>query len=225
MRPGVRFVLFIVLVVGGFLILRVSPLRHALTLDEMLRLLEELRGVPGAAPLFVGTSVLLSTFGMPATPVVLAGGAVFGFASGFAISFGSLFLGALSSYALGRFLARDFVVQTLGSRTEPIERLLKHHAFWAVVRLRILPAPFALVNYAASLAGMGFGAYVGATILGLLPATLVLSYFASALVDAAESRLDRTFLTLAAASLLFVALTFVPTVIRGLRRRRRRSSD
>ena len=72
----------------------------------------------------------------------MAGGAVFGFASGFAISFGSLFLGALSSYALGRFLARDFVVQKLGSRTEPIERLLKHHAFWAVVRLRILPAPF-----------------------------------------------------------------------------------
>ena len=136
-----------------------------------------------------------------------------------------MFLGALASYALGRFLARDFVVQKLGSRIARFERLLKHHAFWAVVRLRILPVPFALINYAASLAGMGFGAYVGATILGLLPATLVLSYVASALVDVAESRLDRTFLTLAAASLLLVALTFVPTVVRGLKRQKRRSSD
>jgi hypothetical protein len=62
--------------------------------------------------------------------------------------------------------AATWWLRLAGGRLERVE----HHGFWAPVRLRFVPIPYALVNYAAAFAGVRPGVFVTATAVGLAPA-------------------------------------------------------
>jgi sulfite exporter TauE/SafE len=59
------------------------------------------------------------------------------------------------------------------------------------------------------------------TAIGLLPANLVFTYFASALVDSVAGDRAMVFLRLGLAVAALLALSFLPTAIIGRQRRRR----
>jgi uncharacterized membrane protein YdjX (TVP38/TMEM64 family) len=78
-----------------------------------------------------------------------------------------LFLGA--RHALGQsLLARG------GESLARIQAALERDGFWYLLSLRLLPVvPFWLANLAPALAGMRFGPYALATLLGIIPGTAV----------------------------------------------------
>lgn len=230
-RPGMprgvlgRFLLFVALVAAGFLAFRFTPLgdllEHALDRDRLMAMRATLQAQWWAAPLLVGLYVVLAPLGAPVSPLMFAGGAVFGTLIGSGLNFLGTFLGAAASFYLARALGGDFVEHLLGDRLRRVERLVERKGFWTLARIRLIPIPFPLVNYGAALAGVPAGTFLGATAIGLLPANLVFTYFAANLVASVAGDRAGIFLRLGLAIAALLLLSFLPALVIGMRRRRR----
>lgn len=220
-----RFLLFLALVAVGFVLFRFTPLGE--WLNELLdreRLAELRAGLQArwwTGPLLVGLYAVLAPLGAPVSPLMLAGGAVFGTLVGSVLNFLGTFVGAAGSYFLARALGRDFVVHLVGGRLKRVERLIARRGFWPLVRIRFLPIPFPVVNYGAALAGVPAALFLLTTAIGLVPANLVFTYFAAALVDAVGGDRAGILLQMGLAVAGLLALSFLPNLLVGRQRKRR----
>jgi phospholipase D1/2 len=211
--PLLRFALLVALVAGGFLLLRWGPVAERLDPEVLTAAFRRIAAQPWAPLALLAAYLVLCPLGVPVSPLILAGGLVFGFAWGAALNIAGCWGGAAVTYLLGRLLGKDFVEHLLGDRLRRIERMVERHAFWTLVRLRFVPIPYALVNYAAALAGVRPAVFLSATALGLAPAVAIFTWFAAALSDLATTQTGDAlpvFLKLAAAFVLLFALTFLP---------------
>lgn len=220
-----RFLLLLAVVGAGFLVLRFTPLgarvNELLDRERLMALRASLQAQWWTAPLLVALYAVLAPLGAPVSPLMLAGGAIFGIVNGSLLNFLGTFAGAAGSFFLGRALGRDFVVHLTGDRLRRAERLVARRGFWTLVRVRFLPIPFPLVNYGAALAGVPATLFLVTTGIGLLPANVVFTYFAAALVDAVDGNRAEVFLHMAFAIVGLLALSFLPNLLVNLKRRRR----
>lgn len=216
-----RFVLLLLLAAAAYAVLRYTDLRSYLEPERLTALLESLRAHPLAPFGLLGLYLVLSPLGAPVTPLVLSGGAVFGTWLGALLNFVGLLLGGVATFGVGRLLGRQLVSQLLGSYGVRLQRLLRQHGFWAMVRLRFVPFPYVLVNLAAAVLGIPLRVFVTSTALAFAPSMVVYSYFASTLVSAAEGERAGVLRNIALAMVLFLGLTFVPTCLIRLQRRSR----
>jgi uncharacterized membrane protein YdjX (TVP38/TMEM64 family) len=178
-------------------------------------LLDTLAANPWSPIWLLGLWAVLCPLGVPVTPLVLAAGAVFGLGLGWLYNMIGAMLGASLSYYLAGKLGRELIVRLVGERRErQVEEVVHRHGFGFVMRSRLLPIPFALVNYAAALAGFPFRRFAAATFLGLLPALLLYTWFADALVRAATTERAGLVLNLGLVLLAMLALTFLPRLFR-----------
>ena len=180
------------------------------------------RTMPAAAPLFVAVYAAVAAFGLPATPLTLAGGAIFGTALGSLLNWLGATLGATGSFLLARHLGRDAFRRLLGRWGDQLDRLDalgERRGFATVLRLRLIPVvPFNVLSFAAGLAGVGLRAFVAATALGIIPGTVIYTYFADSLLAGVEGASRQAFARVAAAAALLLALSFVPSLVKRLRR-------
>lgn len=200
---------------AGFAALRWSPLADRVDPAAVVASMRTVADHPWAPLALVAAYALLCPLGMPVSPLILAGGLVFGFAWGSVLNLAGTWLGAATTFLLGRLLGKDFVEHLLGSRIRALEELVERHGFWTLVRIRFVPIPYPLVNYAAALAGVRPSVFLTATALGLVPAIAVFTWFAAALFRLASEpdRAAVVFLQLATALVLLFALTFVPRLL------------
>jgi uncharacterized membrane protein YdjX (TVP38/TMEM64 family) len=204
-----RFAVLVALVAGGLALLRWGPLAERLDAAELLATLRTVGAEPWAPAALVAAYVLLCPLGVPVSPLIMAGGVVFGFGTGTLVNFAGTWLGAAATFGVARLLGRDLVAQVLGDRLAKVEHAVERHGFWTLVRLRFVPIPYALVNYAAALAGVRTGTFLGATALGLAPAVALFTYFAAALSRAAAGDRHGVLIQLGAAFGALLVLTFV----------------
>lgn len=220
-----RFLLFVALVAVGLVLFRFTPLgerlNELLDRERLMALRESLQAQWWTAPLLVGLYAVLAPLGVPVSPFMLAGGAVFGTLVGWGLNLLGTFLGAAGSFFLARALGRDFVVHLVGDRLRPVERLIRRRGFWPLVRIRFLPVPFPVVNYGAALAGVPAGLFLLTTAIGLVPANLVFTYFAAALVNAVGGERAGILLQMAVAVAGLLALSFLPNLLVARQRKRR----
>jgi uncharacterized membrane protein YdjX (TVP38/TMEM64 family) len=220
-RAIVRFLLLAVLVGAGFAVLRFTPLRDQLTREALASTLAGLRDAWWSPLALGGLYLLLAPLGLPMSPLVFAGGAVFGFARGAVYNLGGLFVGAVASFLLARTLGHELIAHYLGERLKKVERMVSRQGFWALVRLRLLPLPFALVNYGMAFAGVRLPAFLLSTAIGLVPVTLLYSWVAASIAGAAagdRGEMARNAL-LAIAALAIASL--LPNLVTGWKRRQR----
>lgn len=216
-----RFAVFALIVAAGFAAFQLTPLRDYLSREALLALLSTLRAAWWAPALLVGLYLVLAPVGLPMMPLMFAGGAIFGWAWGSLYNFIGLCLGALSSFLLARTLGRGLIVQLLGTRLKKIERLVSRHGFWALVRIRFVPAPFALINFGAALAGVRLPVFALATAIGLTPTTLLFTYFSAVLADTAAADRAGVLRTVSFALAGLLLLTLLPSLVSAVRRWRR----
>ena len=76
--------------------------------------------------------------------------------------------------------------------------------------------PFNLVSLAAGLASASFPSYAAATALGIIPGTVIYTYFADSLVAGAEGASRNAFIRLGVAAVLLIALSFLPLLARRI---------
>jgi uncharacterized membrane protein YdjX (TVP38/TMEM64 family) len=211
-------VLVVALAVAGYVAYRLGifELSDSRRLADAIR---RARDVPALPLLFVLGYVIATVFGLPGTVFTLAGGAIFGTALGSLLNWAGATLGALGAYALVRWLGSDAVRQFLGRRARALDVLTSKAGFATLFRLRLIPVvPFNALNFAAGLAPAPFRAYALSTALGIIPGTIVYTYFADSLVAGATGARRNAFAHVAIASALLIALSFVPTLARHLRR-------
>ena len=188
---------------------------RGVTPERVGMLRDRLRGVPGAPLVFVAMYVLASALALPGTLLTLAGGAIFGTVLGTVLNWIGATLGATASFAISRWLGRDAAHRLLGRRAAALDKLSTEHGFSALLRLRLIPVvPFNVLNFAAGLTSIGVVQYVAATAIGILPATAIYTYFASALISGASGARAHALASTAVAGGLLILLSFVPTLAR-----------
>lgn len=177
-----RLGLLALLAVSGFLAVRFTPLGEFMDKDRLLALFEQLRGEWWSPLLLIALFCVAAPIGLPASPILLAGGMVFGFGLGSLYNMAGLVGGAMIAYWVGRALGRDAIVQLAGPKLKKAEKLFEKRGFWPLVQVRFLPLPFSVVCYAAALAGVPTGRYFVTSLIGIAPATLMHTYFAPKLI-------------------------------------------
>lgn len=214
-NPWFRLSLLVLVLLGAWLAARSSGILDQLQLDHLPSLIREARQFVWVAPVFVLTYVIITTVGLPATPLTLAGGALFGPWWGSLFNWLGATLGATGAFLLARALGRDAVRSLLGTRAGALDVLAGDQAFSSLLRLRLLPiVPFNGLNFGAGLAGVRPGPYVLATALGIIPGTAVYTYFADALLAGVDGAREAALLRVAIAGALLVLLSFLPTLAR-----------
>lgn len=174
------------------------------------------------APLFVLAFGGAAAIGVPATPFMLASGVLFGVRLGAALSVVAAVAGGVGGYGVARLFGRG-AVDRFVRRHRHLERLLRANAFWTMLRVRLVPVvPLAVGNFVAGVARMPLLPFVAATVLGVTPFAVIYAYLASTLLWGAESTQRHALWNLAAGSLALVAISYLPTVARKVRRSRLR---
>ncbi|RMH20122.1 MAG: TVP38/TMEM64 family protein [Acidobacteria bacterium] len=217
-----RLAVLAALLAGGLLLLRWPPVADQLTEENVRAVLERLSGSWWAPLALIALYVAGAPLGLPVSPMVFAGGAVFGAGAGTLYNVVGLLLGAGLSFAVAHRLGRDVVAHLVGTRSlQRAERVFDRRGFWPLVQIRFVPLPFALVNYGAALAGVKPRLFIPATAAGILPTTVMHTFFAAWLARAPAGQRREVLLWYAAVWAAAAFLTTLPTLRQNLRRRRR----
>lgn len=220
-RVLLRFALFLALLAAAFAAFRWTPLAGYLDRQVLTELFADLRQTWWSPVVLVVIYLVACPLGLPVSPLIFAGGAVFGAGWGALWNYLGTFLGAAVSYALALGLGRDFIRHLAHGRLQRVERALARQSFWSLVRVRFIPIPFPVVNFGAALAGVPPGRFLSSTAVGLLPTVSVYSYLAATLLRAAAGERGAALGEASLALALLFALSFLPRWIAGRRRRRR----
>ncbi|MDE3217614.1 MAG: TVP38/TMEM64 family protein [Gemmatimonadota bacterium] len=213
--PVIRGVALVALLVAVAWMLRATPLH---VLGNPLALATRLRAVPAAPVIFVGLYAMAATLALPATPLTLAGGIVFGFGEGAVLNWAAATVGATGSYFLSRALGADAIRRVLGRHAERVEALSRQTGWMGIGRLRLIPLiPFDGLSVAAGVARVPARAFIVGTAFGMIPGTLVYTWFAQSLAAGVAGASRTAWTQLAVASVLLLALSFVPVVVRRRR--------
>lgn len=212
--------LALLLLIGGMAVLaRTTPLGDAI--EDVARGLAAMRDRPWAIVAFGGLYALAVAVGIPGTALTLLGGVAFGMWRGLAVNMVGALVGAAIAFVEGRFFGRDLAERLLGRRLAKLERLEEpRRAFIAFARLRLMPVvPFNATNFAAGITRAPLMPYLAGTAVGILPATVLFTYFAHQLVaDGGATRSQASMQLGLGLGGLFL-LSLLPTIIRFVRRR------
>jgi len=170
--PWGRVLLAVAILVG------IAAFYGTLPAGESLRVLVRRIDALGswASAVFVLVYAAASVLLLPVWILTVAAGAVFGVARGSVLVLAGATLGAIAAFALARTTLRRWVHEA--ARGYPSFGTL-HHAItarggWIVFLVRLSPVfPFVYVNYLFGLTAIPFATYTAATILGMIPATIV----------------------------------------------------
>ena len=182
--PLVLLVVLLVVLLGA--LLAVAYLANWLDAPALTAYARNLRRREGAVVevvVFLALWGVLTSIGLPALPLMIAGGALFGLVAGTVLNTIGSTIGAAGAYLLSRALAPRRL-QRWTMRRLPIADVSHARGFLQLVRLRLLPImPFGAVSFAAGIARIPFRPYIVSTIIGHLPSTVLYAYFADRLLQ------------------------------------------
>jgi uncharacterized membrane protein YdjX (TVP38/TMEM64 family) len=122
--------------------------------------------------------VLLVMAGMPVLVLITVGTLVFTPWPGMAYALVGMVVGAVVTYAIGRYTGAQTMDRWTQGRLALVARHLQRRGLITVIAVRVMPvAPFIVVNMAAGALRVGLRDYVLGTFLGLLPGTIMISLF------------------------------------------------
>lgn len=137
---------------------------------------------------FVGLYALATVLFIPGSLLTLAGGALFGLASGVVYVFLAALLGSSLAFLIARYGARAWIEERLGSspRFDALDRAVGREGLKITFLLRLSPVfPFSFLNYALGLTRVSLRDYVIAS-LGMLPGTFLYVYSGHVIGDVAR---------------------------------------
>ena len=160
--------------------------------------------------LFVILYAAACVFFLPVSPLTLGAGALFGILPGFLLVWTGAALGSCASFLIGRHWLRSWVEKRLARYPMfiAIDAAVSRQGWRVVFLTRLTPLfPFNTLNYGYGLTRVRFKEYMGASILGMAPPTLMFVYLGAAAGEAVGGR-SRT-----RAELAFFAVGLLATVV------------
>ncbi len=144
-----------------------------------------------AAPLLYGlVYVLAVVLLIPGSSLTIGAGFAFGLGLGTLVVVVAANIGAALAFLLGRYLLRSRVERWLEGREKlsAVDRAVESQGWRVVALTRLSPAfPFNVQNYFYGLTGVGLGSYVLASLVAMLPGTLLYVYIGVAGAEVASA--------------------------------------
>ena len=139
-----------------------------------------------AASLYVAAYSATVAVSIPGSMwLTLAGGLLFGPALGTVLAVTGSTIGATLLFLAVRHALAPELARRAGPLLARVRPVLERDGFSGLLALRLIPVvPFWLVNLAPALVGMSLAPFVAATLLGIVPATLVFAGVGAGLGDA-----------------------------------------
>jgi uncharacterized membrane protein YdjX (TVP38/TMEM64 family) len=201
-----------VLVVASLIGYRLGWFDYRHTLEH----LERLRSGHSLVIVAVGFALVYglgTSVGFPGMPFTVAAGAIFGTLLGSALAWTGALLGACVGYWVARTVGYDVVVRWLKRFKRADAAVADARDFAGMLRLRLIPVfPLGTVNFVGGLARAPFGGYLLATAIGVLPSTVIYTYFADSLLEGVGNGRADAMRSLIIASLLLILLSLTPKI-------------
>jgi len=139
------------------------------------------------------------SFLVPGAVMTIAGGLAFGTAWGSVYSLIGGDIGAVIAFAAGRFLGKSFVERIVGERFQSMMRRIAKHGFQIILYLRFVPViPYNALNLLAGASPITFNDYFWATMIGMIPGTILYAFLGDALWHPLSPRFFLALLLIAA---------------------------
>jgi uncharacterized membrane protein YdjX (TVP38/TMEM64 family) len=131
-----------------------------------------------AVAIFIVTYCVVVAFSLPGAAIMtLTGGFLFGTLLGALYVNAGATIGATLAFLSARYILRDWVERTFGSRLNTLQEGFKRNAFSYLITLRLIPLiPFFVINLLSGLTRVSVGTYMLATAVGIIPGSLVFAY-------------------------------------------------
>jgi phospholipase D1/2 len=153
--------------------------------EDMERLVERLRSVGNrwwAPAALIGAFVVINLVGLPGTPLTLAAGAVWGWLVGASWVMAAVMIGTAVPYYLARKGAPR-LKRRLEERFDGMHERIAKEGLTTLLVMRLTHLiPYAVLSYAAGLAGLRPRDFFVATFFGTLPGVLIYTYLADAIL-------------------------------------------
>jgi uncharacterized membrane protein YdjX (TVP38/TMEM64 family) len=187
LRLALRFGPVLLVLIAAFALVASGALKH-ISLHELRASQGAMLAFVHAHPLaslgaYVGGYVLCVALSLPVALVLtLTGGFLFGpWLGGCAAAVGCT-LGATAVFLISRLTVGDAVEARTGPRVRAIAEGIRKDAFFYLLTLRLIPVtPFWLANVAAGLIAIPAWTFLAATLIGILPASLIYAGIGSGL--------------------------------------------
>jgi uncharacterized membrane protein YdjX (TVP38/TMEM64 family) len=138
---------------------------------------------------FIALYAVGPSFLVPGAVMTIAGGLAFGTAYGAFYSLLGADLGAVIAFSAGRFLGRGFVEGLVGRRFNRTLDGIARYGFQIIFYLRIVPIiPYNALNLLAGASRIGFRDYLWASVIGMIPGTVVFAFLGDSLWHPASLR-------------------------------------
>lgn len=156
-----------------------------LTVESITTLVED---SPTSAPLiFIGMYIVATVFFVPATPLSLSAGALFGAVSGAVYILIGASIGAGLAFLTSRFILQQWANQLVDTKLSKIREYfdaIERNGFLTVLFLRLVPLfPFNGINFALGITKVKFVEYMTASVLGIIPGVVTLSFLGGAFLS------------------------------------------
>ena len=173
-------ILILIIIVGLIVAVKFFHIDQYLTLSFLKGSLDSLKSLYESHRIMVITGyfiiyVLTTSLSLPgASPLGIAGGALFGFwTATIVVSFAST-IGATFACLVSRFLLRDWIQNKFGDRIKKVNEGVEKEGAFYLFTLRLIPVfPFWLINLAMGLIKMSLFKFYWVSQIGMLAGTMV----------------------------------------------------
>ena len=176
-RPKLLLIAGLVALVAAFFVL---DLGRYLSLDTLRQRQAEFAALYAERPwaviaAFFAVYVAVTALSLPGAVIMtLAGGAVFGLATGTVVVSFAASLGATLAFLASRYLLRDTVQKRFAARLAEVDKGVAKDGAYYLFTLRLVPlVPFFVINLVMGLTNMKVGTYYLVSQVGMLAGTLV----------------------------------------------------
>ncbi len=180
-KKTIKIIGLAVILVAAFFLIRASGINfRELTPSRIRDYLLSFGMVKGAfIYLAIYTFSIRPFIPIPPTLYTFAGGFAFGPLWGTILTVAGATLNASLCFLIARALGRGFVEKISKGKFDRLNERLSDRGFKTLLIIRTSPVgpPFDLVSYAAGVLRVSFWSHFFATLIGIIPATAVYSYF------------------------------------------------
>ena len=122
------------------------------------------------------------SFLVPGAVMTIAAGLAFGTGWGSVYSLIGADVGAVVAFGAGRWLGKSFVERIVGERFHEVLRKIARNGFQIIFYLRMVPViPYNALNLLAGASPIKFKDYFWASMIGMIPGTILFAFLGDAL--------------------------------------------
>lgn len=162
-----------------------TPLAQLLDLHRAVELVHAWRDSPLAPLAVIALYIAAGLIVVPLTLLIGATILTMGIWPGALYAYAGALVSGTLMFAVGRVAGRElvdrWVARHVGSTLDSLDRLLERRGLMTIALIRLVPAPYSLINALAGASKMRYRDFVIGTAIGLTPVIALLSGFAAPL--------------------------------------------